>query len=208
MMLNRIAVVLLLAFIVAAPKSVAQDTTLADVSAEQSSEVHSLRSVEQEVDQLKERVFRSKATLQLLRELVVEGASLGSRVVLWYQNDLSAAYKVESVQYFLDGESVYSRIDPGGSFASEKEIQIAERSSSPGMHTLQVQAVLRGNGYGVFSYLRTYTFNVQSNYSFQVEDGQITVVRAILDDQGGLLRSFVDRPTVAYEERFEALRVD
>jgi len=208
MMLNRIAVVLFLAFIVSVPKSFAQDATSVEAATADSSSLHSLRSVEQEVEQLKERVFRSKATLQLLRELVVEGASLGSRVVLWYQNDLSAAYKVESIQYFLDGESVYSRVDPEGSLSKEKELAIAERSSSPGMHTLQVQAVLRGNGYGVFSYLRSYTFNVESSYSFQVEDGQVTVVRAILDDQGGLLKSFVDRPTVAYEERFEALRID
>ena len=208
MMLNRIAVVLFLAFIVSVPKSFAQDAPTDEATAADSSSLHSLRSVEQEVEQLKERVFRSKATLQLLRELVVEGASLGSRVVLWYQNDLSAAYKVESIQYFLDGESVYSRVDPEGNLSKETELAIAERSSSPGMHTLQVQAVLRGNGYGVFSYLRSYTFNVESSYSFQVEDGQVTVVRAILDDQGGLLKSFVDRPTVAYEERFEALRID
>ena len=66
-MLNRIAVVLFLAFIVSVPKSFAQEAPLVEATIEESSSVHSLRSVEQEVEQLKERVFRSKATLQLLR---------------------------------------------------------------------------------------------------------------------------------------------
>ena len=36
------------------------------------------RDVEEQVDGLKERVFRSKATLQLLKEIVIQGASTGA----------------------------------------------------------------------------------------------------------------------------------
>ena len=70
-----------------------------------------LRTVEEQVSDLKERVFRSKATLELLKELVLDAAASGSRVVLWHINELGAGYSVESVQYFLDGKSVYSRVD-------------------------------------------------------------------------------------------------
>ena len=166
-----------------------------------------LRTVEEEVNNLKERVFRSKATLQLLKELVVEGVGSGSRVALWHLNDMGNGYTMESVQYFLDGKNVYTKVDPGGQLAAVKEMKVHEQSLPPGTHNLQVKMVLRGNGYGVFSYLRTYQFNVQSTYSFEVEDGRATVVRVIADTRGAL-KDFVDRPTIRYEERSDILKED
>lgn len=167
-----------------------------------------LLSVEQDVSNLKERVFRSKATLQLLRELVIEGATLGSRVSIWHINDLSGAYAVESVQYFLDGKAVFSRTDTSGGLAGMDMIEIHSQTLPPGAHSLQVNMVLRGNGHGVFSYLRAYSFKVQSSYTFTVEDGKLTTVKVELDEQGGPFTSFVDRPSVAYEEAMENLRGD
>ncbi|MCB9671748.1 MAG: dihydrolipoamide acetyltransferase [Alphaproteobacteria bacterium] len=164
-----------------------------------------LRTVEEEVNGLKERVFRSKATLQLLKELVVEGASSGARIVVWHLNQLGKGYAMESVQYFLDGKNIYTKVDPGGQLAAVKEMKVHEQSVPPGTHSLEVKMVLRGAGYGVFSYLRTYQFNVQSSYAVKVSDGRASVVRVIADSRGGL-RNFVDRPTVRYEERSDTLR--
>lgn len=167
-----------------------------------------LRTVEQEVTSLKERVFRSKATLQLLRELVIEGAALGSRLVLWHVDKMSPSYTTESIQYFLDGKNVYAKLDPTGGLDDLKEFQVLERAVPPGTHSLQVNVALRGNGFGVFSYLNTYTFKVQSSYTFNVEDGRMSVVRVVLDEKGGIARRFVDRPNVSYEERGEVLRAE
>lgn len=165
-----------------------------------------LLSVEQDVSGLKERIFRSKATLQLLRELVIEGSTLGSRLSLWHVNKLSGAYSVESIQYFVDGKAVFSRTDTTGGLDGLKDLEIHDQTLPPGAHVLQVSAVLRGSGLGVFSYLRAYSFKVQSSYSFTIEDGKLTVLRVRLDTKGGPFASFVDRPDVAYEEVRESLR--
>jgi len=165
-----------------------------------------LLSVEQEVSGLKERVFRSKATLQLLRELVIEGATLGSRVSIWHLNRLSGAYTTESVQYFLDGKAIFSRTDTTGGLDSLKEVEVHAQSLPPGSHTLQLNMLLRGNGHGVFSYLRSYSFKVQSSFTFTVEDGKITVVKVRIDEKGGLFAAFVDRPNVSFEQVQESLR--
>jgi hypothetical protein len=167
-----------------------------------------LLSVEQDVAGLKERVFRSKATLQLLRELVIEGATLGSRVSVWHVNKLSGSYTVESVQYFLDGKSIFSRSDTAGGLDGLKDLEIHAQALPPGQHTLQINMALRGNGHGVFSYLRAYSFKVQSSHTFLVEDGKITVLRVRLDEKGGPFASFVDRPTVRFEDVRESLRGD
>lgn len=174
----------------------------------QSQRNRELLGVEQEVSGLKERVFRSKATLQLLRELVIEGATLGSRVSIWHINKLSGAYTIESVQYFLDGKSIFSRTDTGGGLDSLRELELHAQSLPPGSHTLQLNMVLRGRGHGIFSYLRAYSFRVQSSYTFTIEDGKLTVLTVEVGEKGGLFASFVDRPRVVYEEVRESLRGD
>lgn len=164
-----------------------------------------LRSVEEDVNNLKERVFRSKATLALLKELVVEGATAGSKVAIWHMNDLGKAYTMESIQYFLDGKNVYTKVDPGGELAAVKEMKVHEQAVPPGTHNLQVKMTLRGAGFGLFSYLKSYQFRVQSSFSFELDDARMKVIRVIADSRGGA-RKFVDRPVVRYEERADNLR--
>lgn len=166
-----------------------------------------LRTVEEDVKRLKERVFRSKATLQLLKEIIVEGAGMGSRVVLWHVNKLGPAYTIDQVTYFLDGKSVFSRsAEIDGDIDSLREARVHEQTIPPGVHALQVQMVLRGNGLGVFSYLETYSFKVQSSYQFEVKDGEMTTLRVMANERSGFARTFVDRPTVQYEQAVETYR--
>ena len=164
-----------------------------------------LRTVEEGVSSLKERVFRSKATLELLKELVIDAAASGSRVVLWHVNKLGAGYSMESVQYFLDGKNVFSRVDPEGSLDEEREIKLHEQTVPPGTHELGVSMVLRGRGYKIFSYMSTFQFKLQSSYTFKVEDGMVSLIRVVADSRSGF-RNFVERPTVQYDERTEAFR--
>lgn len=164
-----------------------------------------LRTVEEEVKHLKERVFRSKATLQLLKELVIEGATSGSRVVVWHVHRMGRTYSVESLQYFLDGVNVFTKVDPSGSLGMLGDMKVHEQTVPPGEHNLQVRMVLRGNGFSIFKYLEAYRFEVTSSYAVKVEAGKATVVKVVAEDRGPF-RNIQDRPSVRYEERNEDLR--
>lgn len=165
-----------------------------------------LLTVEEEVKRLKERVFRSKATLQLLKELVIEGATLGSRIAIWHVNRMGPAYTMESIDYYLDGKSIFRRVDPSGSLDELREVKVHEQTVPPGAHQVEVNLVLRGSGFGVFSYLRTYSFKVQSSYSVDVDDGNLVNLRVIADERSGLSRTFMDRPYVEYDVANDDLR--
>jgi hypothetical protein len=162
-----------------------------------------LRTVEESVHTLKERVFRSKATLQLLRELVIEGATMGSGVAVWHINELSRAYQIETIQYFMDGKSIYAWTEGGAEEKVPRELEIRDQTAPPGRHTLQVTMVLRGNGGGFFAYLDQYRFKVQSSFAFEVEEGNLTTVRVRAQTRGGIRKAFVERPTIVYEQRTE-----
>ena len=186
----------------------AAEPELPDADTTERSFNRELRTVEQDVTRLKERVFRSKATLQLLKELVVEGASLGSRVVIHHVNEMGPSYTMESIQYFLDGRNVYNNADFEDGLDQLKDLKVHEQSVPPGPHTLQVQYSLRGNGFGIFSYLRTYSFKVQSSYEFEVDDGMAISIRVVADEHKGLTRTFMDRPNVQYVPSTQSIRAE
>ncbi|MEC8422871.1 MAG: hypothetical protein VX000_03775, partial [Myxococcota bacterium] len=115
-----------------------------------------LLTIEEEVHSLKEQVFRAKATLQLLKEIVVQGTSAGSRATVWHENKLGRGYTVESIAYYLDGQGKFSKADPTGGLDEMREFKVFEGAVPPGAHNVTVNIRLRGNGFGVFSYVKDY----------------------------------------------------
>jgi hypothetical protein len=158
-----------------------------------------LLTEEEKVNSLKEQVFRAKATLQLLKEIVIQGSTSGARAVLWHQNALSGSFSIDSITYFLDGESIYSYSTGSTAEGLPKEFRLHDGPVPAGNHTIAVSMVLRGNGFGVFSYVDRYTFNVDSSYAFDVEDGKSCEVWVRIKERKGVGRSFVERPNVVYD---------
>ncbi len=178
--------------------AVAADETTEENSADFNQE---LLSIEEEVSSLKEQVFRSKATLQLLKEIVVQGTSEGSKATIWHVNKLGSGYTLESVAYFLDGRGQFAKSDPTGVLDEQREFKVYDGALPPGNHNLTVNMKLRGNGFGVFSYVKNYTFNVQSSTSFTAEEGKNCQVRVVANERKGIGRSFTERPNVSFETR-------
>jgi len=158
-----------------------------------------LLTVEEQVNSMKERVFRAKATLQLLKEIVVQGSSSGSRATVWHQNKLGNAYTMESLAYYLDGQGKFAKNDPDGSLDTVREVKVFEGAVPPGNHNLTVQMHLRGNGFGMFSYVENYTFNVQASTAFVAEEGKSCIIKVKADERKGIGQSFTERPNVTFE---------
>ena len=158
-----------------------------------------LLTVEEKVNSLKEQVFRSKATLQLLKEIVIQGSTSGARAVIWHVNELGSSYSIQSVSYFLDGQSIYAKAAADGTLSQSREFKLHDGAVPAGNHTISVSMVLRGNGFGVFSYVDRYTFNVQSSYAFAAEDGKSCEVWVRMKERKGIGRSFIERPWVQYD---------
>jgi hypothetical protein len=164
-----------------------------------------LDTMEEQVDSLKERVFRAKATLQLLKEVVIQGTSSGARVNVWHINHLSTAFSLVSISYYLDGQGKFSKVDPTGELDARREFKVFEGAVPPGNHNLTVNMRLRGNGFGIFTYAQDYSFNVQSTTAFVAEEGKSCQVRVVAAERRGIARSFTERPNVSFETRCIAL---
>ncbi len=162
-----------------------------------------LKTVESDVNALKEKVFRSKARLLLLEEKVIRGVVSGAKAVIRHMNNLGPAYALESITYYFDGNPIYQATDVGsaGALSKQKKSEIFEANIPPGNHTLSVTGVIRGRGTGLFAYLSDYTFQFSSSYSFVAADGKTSRLDSVLFKKGGALADYVEGPTVEFRAR-------
>jgi hypothetical protein len=159
-----------------------------------------IRTLEERVSDLKERIFRTKARLMNLQEMVIGGdITAGAKAVLVHRNEMGASFYLESVAYALDGAPIYSKADVDGDLAKRHEFEIFNGRIVPGNHQLSVQCVYRGGGFGLFSYLEGYKFRVQSAYTFNAEPGKAMTVKVVGFEKGGLTAELKDRPAVRYD---------
>jgi hypothetical protein len=163
-----------------------------------------MRDLELRVDQLKEQIRRSYTRLSLLSETVLAGGVGGSHAQVDFTNDLSGAFRIERLLVVLDGAVQYNKQDTSASLAKQDEFPVFSGSVPPGDHTLQVLVRLRGHGYGVFSYLRGYKFEVKSAHSFTVTEGKTIEINIIVWEKGGVTTPLEQRPAIRYVERLRA----
>ncbi|MGH7438848.1 MAG: hypothetical protein ACRENE_24440, partial [Polyangiaceae bacterium] len=125
-----------------------------------------LRDLEQRVDELKDQIRRSHTRLALLSDTIIGGGAAGSRSTVEFKNEMSNAFVLTTALFVIDGQVQYNRTDDSGSLGEQKDIPIFTGSVPQGDHTIQVGLTFQGNGYGVFSYLRGYKFELKSSHSF------------------------------------------
>lgn len=160
-----------------------------------------LRDLEQKIDELKEQIRRSHTRLSLLSDTILSGGGSGSRAVVRFKNDLSDAFRITKALFVLDGAVQYNKTDQSGALSDQEEIPIFNGSIPPGDHTIQVLVNLQGNGYGVFSYLRGYKFEVRSSHSFSAVEGKTVTLDAIAYEKGSVTTPLEERPAIRYVEK-------
>ena len=159
-----------------------------------------VKTLEEQVVDLKEKIYRTKARLLLLQETVLGGdLSSGARAVLVHKNDMGGSFALESVAYALDGAPILTRSDKDGDLANRPEFEIFNGRIVPGQHQIAVRLVYKGKGFGVFSYLEGYKFTVSSSYTFTAEPGKVTTVKVVGYEKGGLTTELKDWPAVRYD---------
>ena len=158
-----------------------------------------LRNIEERVNDLKEKVFQSKARIIQLQEVVLHGAISGAKAVIIHKNEMGGTFRLSRLQYALDGAPIYNRVATGEELEAAEEIEIFNGSIAPGNHQLSLYLEYTGSGYGVFSYLKGYTFKVKSSQMITAEEGKLTLVRVVGFEKGNITTELKDRPAVRYE---------
>jgi hypothetical protein len=165
-----------------------------------------LRDLEQRINELKEEIFRSKARLSLLAESILQNVIGGARAVIQHENQMGALYRLVRAVYSLDGAPILTRTDDNGSLADQREFPVYNGQIGAGDHSLTVNLEYQGNGYGLFSYVKGYSFRVRSTQSFSVAEGKAIQIRVIGHEKGGPMTLPEERLAIRYITRILSLR--
>lgn len=165
-----------------------------------------LRDLEQHIDELKEQIRRSHTRLSLLSDTILSGGAGGARAEINFKNDLSSAFRLTGALFVLDGAVQYNKQDDtdDSALAQQKDIPVFTGSIPPGDHTVQIVLQLRGNGYGVFSYLKGYKFKVPSSHSFTITEGKTLRLDVIAWEKGDVTTDLTDRPAIRFTENIRS----
>jgi hypothetical protein len=157
-----------------------------------------LRRLEQRVQALKERAWRAKARVGILKEDAL-GGGVGAQATIIHQNKMGSSFRLTKLVYAVDGAQVFARSDDAAeSLYKTKTFDILNGPIAPGSHTISVVAVYRGHGYGVFKYLDKYTFTAKSSHTFTVDEGKTVKVEATGYEKGGPNTPMEKRPDIKF----------
>ncbi len=162
-----------------------------------------IRELEGRVNDLKERIFRSKAKLTLLTAALTGGSlGEGASLTIVHQNQMGGSYKLTEVNYFLDGAPLWQMADEEGQRLEEKDRHVVwDGNIVEGSHTLSVEMVYKGTGFRLFNYHEDYSFTLRDSYTFTLEAGQALRVDAIGFERGNLTLEPEDRPAIRFDTK-------
>jgi hypothetical protein len=164
-----------------------------------------LRDLEQRVDELKDQIRRSHTRLAMISDTILSGGAAGSRAEIDFKDEMSSAFLLTHALFVMDNQVQYNKQDDSGALADQREIPIYTGSVPPGDHTINVALTFQGNGYGVFSYLRGYKFEVKSSHSFTAVEGKALQVTATAYEEGGVTTPLESRPKIQWHETLKPL---
>lgn len=156
-----------------------------------------LRELEERVVSLKEKIFRTKTRLLLLKEQVLNDVIAEAKAVIVHANDMSSSFKLERVLYHLDSEKIYFQ-DAADVLEKNDEIEIYSGNVLPGNHVISVEMTYRGDS-SVFTYLKGYVFRLRANFTFYATKGKVTSVRCEGYEKGDITWDLTKRPSIRFK---------
>lgn len=155
-----------------------------------------IRSLNQQIADLKEKVIEAKSRLLSYSQKVAQGFASGTQLFMKVRNDLGKDFEIERLVFYLDGHQIFTReLEPGETF---DELLAYKGSVLPGRHRIDVDAILRGDD-GVFDFGYSARLRLESGEYFAANEGKIVELDLVLFDRGGAFRAIETRPGLKFE---------
>lgn len=158
-----------------------------------------IRDIDREMSNLSNDIAQSHARLQQITGMVLEQSGGGAQLIVEHQSQMGSTFRLVRATYSLDGAPVATRTDENGSLADLQSFPVYNGRVSSGEHSLTVSLEYQGNGFGIFSYIRGYTFRSRSVQNFTVPEGRALRLVVVGYERGGATTAIEDRPAIRYE---------
>lgn len=170
------------------------------VAARSASPVIVLRDVDREMTSLSNDITASHGRLREITAMVLQQSGGGAQLIVDHQNEMGSTFRLVRASYALDGAAIATRTDDNGSLAEQSNFAVYNGRVASGEHTLTVSLEYQGNGYGIFSYIRGYTFRSRSVQTFTVPEGRALRLVVVGHERSGATVAIEDRPAIRYAQ--------
>jgi len=123
------------------------------------------------------------------------------RIALSFEDRLGPTFVLEEIELSLDGKIITSCGAKGAALDARSPVALWDGSAGPGEHELALRLVYRGKGYGIFSYLSGYKFEVKSRHAVDLPPAGLVAVHATAYERGDPTTPLEERPQVRFEEQ-------
>jgi hypothetical protein len=155
-----------------------------------------LSEIQKGLEQSKTNLMKSHERLAEVKNTPVNQPPQGhAKLAIVYRNQMSPLFIPTKYDVAVDGFNVYSKPDPG---TGQKEIEFYRGALPPGQHQVTVSIVMKGNGYGAFSYLKDYKFIAHAGHVFSTADEKLTQVKILSIEKAGTAPK--DRPAIDFQD--------
>jgi hypothetical protein len=127
-------------------------------------------------------------------------------LALSFEDALGETFVLEEIELAVDGKIAVACSGKGGALDARSPVALWEGSAGPGEHEIGLRGVYRGQGYGIFSYLSGYRFEVKSSHTVDMPPAGFVAVRATAYERGDLTTPVEERPQIRFEETSGAER--
>lgn len=186
--------------VAAVPAQVAATAAQGPRPAASISPVIMLRDIDREMTTLSNDITQSHQRLQQITSMVLDQSGGGAQLIIDHQNEMGSTFRLVRATYTLDGATIATRVDDNGSLADLTSYAVYNGRVASGEHSLTVSLEYQGNGYGIFSYIRGYTFRSRSVQTFTVPEGRALRLVVLGYEQGGATSALEDRPKIRYTQ--------
>lgn len=160
-----------------------------------------IRDIDREVTALSNDIGTTYARMQQITAMVLDSAGGGgAQLIIQHQNEMGSTFRLVRATYSLDGATIATRVDDNGSLAELHDFAVFNGRVSSGDHTVTVSLEYQGNGNGIFSYIRGYTFRARSVQTVSAPEGRALRLTVIGYEQGGAATAVEDRPAIRYAQ--------
>ena len=154
--------------------------------------------MEEDVVRLKEKIYKTKVRLNLLKERILSNVVAEAWAVITHNNRMSSASALDQVLYYLDGKKLYFKRNTDDFLEDNRTIEVFRGNVVPGNHTLTVEMLYTGKG-KFFSYLKGYKFKITSKYTFYTSRGRIVKLDVTGYEKGGPTYSLEEKPAIKFK---------
>lgn len=159
-----------------------------------------LRDIDREMTALSNDISASHSRLREITSMVLEQSGGGAQLIVDHQNEMGSTFRLVRASYSLDGAAIATRTDDNGSLADQTGFAVYNGRVAQGEHTLTVSLEYQGNGYGIFSYIRGFTFRARSVQNFTVPEGRALRLTVVGYERGGATAAIEERPAIRYTQ--------